>query len=155
EKLEDFFSKLQKADGADFFAKIPPSEASKWSSLVNEALQLQCQTHFGLNIQAPVPSMILNLVKCLEITQKLAHKEGAFSGYALDMSPYKEMLKDPYLDLGGLGPKIMETIENIEGASQTHLRMTTVNPGDMSLAEKGFYKQFIKDHPHLKIPEDK
>jgi hypothetical protein len=158
EKLEDLFTMLQMADEADFFAKVPPQDAERWSGLINQMFHLEMQAHFGLNIQAPLPGMILNLLKSLEITQKLAHlrgKEGGFSGYALDMKPYKEMIKDPYLDLGSLGPKITQTIENIEKASDKRLRLTTVISRKMSSVEQDFYKEFIRDHPHLKIPPDR
>lgn len=157
EKLEDFFAVLQNGDAAGFIEKIPPTDMPQWSSLINDALHHECKVQFGLNIQAPIPSKILSLIKCLEITQKLAHlrgKEGGFSGYAVDMTAFKEMIKDPYLDLGGLGPKITQTIDNIEKASEKHLRMTMVNPQQMSGEEQGFYRQFMLDHPHLKIPPD-
>lgn len=156
EKLEDFFVMLQKWDEAGF-GKLKAEDALQWSSLVNEALNLECRVHFGLNIEAPIPNMILNFVKCLEITQKLAHlrgKEGEFTDYCLDMKPYKEMFKDPYLDVGGLGPEISEVIGRIEGKGLTPLRLTTVLINQMGGAERDFYKDFIKDHPDIKIPPD-
>lgn len=142
EPLEILFLAIQRSE-------FQATDAVQWSRVVSEMLHFKMQIHLGLQQGQTLPRELFQMIKSLEIMQKLAHLNTDFTGYALDMSVYKTILRDPYLDLGSYGPQIMKSIANIEQEGAIKLNMERIVPDQMTDEEKEFYKKFLEKHPEI------
>jgi hypothetical protein len=176
EKLEDLSLLLNDAFGAIHFAeksrfwdKIPREELEEWSGMIRLLGQFATQVHFGSNTRGPLPQRLYQLLKTLEICQKLAlrnHEITCFDGYCMDMEPMRDILHDPYLDLGAVGPQMHEVLNAIEEPGSAKLRLIKTSFFDfdkekkaefLSSAEGNFLTKFLNkkklSHPDL-VEED-
>ena len=97
--------------------KIPQTDLPHWSAAIRDLTRYSFPVYFYPGKKGPLPYQILNFLKGLEITQELAYLNNAvtkFEGYSFDLDPIKDILKDPYLDLGIYAPQIFQTITAIE-----------------------------------------
>ena len=105
----DTFETLKKMDGQVYWDTLSPQEKQAWSTQIHQLTGYLYQAHFGANIKCPTSIEISNILKALSICVKLAQQNDhntVFGSYSIDMSPFRDILKDNYLNLSIEGPEI-------------------------------------------------
>lgn len=118
-QVNDHFSMILKADREDKWKDLTPEKCQQWSEFILQLGMYQFRTHFGRKHSGFRPLEILQTLKSQEIVQKLCHLNedvNHFKGFHIDTYPYREILKDAYLDLGIYAHEIFETLNRIERA---------------------------------------
>lgn len=112
--LQDAFNLLDQASEVEFWDALTPDEAKQWSPIVRDLGLIRAQTQWAQGRVAPVPRDIYNMLKSIEIGDRLYRKgdlEGHFKGFRFDTEPYEILSRDPYLSLGEYGGKIKKTLD--------------------------------------------
>ena len=147
--LQYLHSHVEQLDSSHYFDSMRDEEAEVWSRHLYEMVMLAAQVHFDLNKPGPTGCQILHLLQAIKICQKLAinnDNKTAFRSFCLDMDVVKDVLKDPYLDLGTEGSKIEDCIRAIEEAGDIRLDLTNPNHDDklLSPADQEFFRHYRK-----------
>ncbi len=129
--VREAFDLLQVLDIQNIWDNLNPSELEKWSGTIHQLTGYLCQVHFGLNLPGPTSVQILQILQALKICVKLAQnneEQTGFGSFGLEMSAFKDILKDDYLNLETEGPDIRKTINQIACRGKTLLKLTDANP---------------------------
>ncbi|HEY4832449.1 MAG TPA: hypothetical protein VIH61_07830, partial [Waddliaceae bacterium] len=136
--LNDAFGGIHFAEKCGFWDKIPLEEVEEWSGMIRLMGQFATQVHFGTDTRGPLPQRLYQLLKILKICQQLALRNRevtCFDGYCVDMAPMRDVLHDPYLDLGVVGPKMHELLNTIEKPDSKKLRLVKTSVLDFKEEE--------------------
>lgn len=134
--LQNIYFSLESADQHNFWSSKLEKDFEKWSSCLHRLCIFSTQVHFGQHRKGPNPHQILFLLKLLYRVLALARKNHEVTcidhNYAIDMVPFYDILKDPYLDLGSYGPEIKNYLIMLCGSSN----LAETRPLDLTSAKK-------------------
>lgn len=149
--LNDAFNALKAASEANFWENIPIHDAAEWSEAIQRLGLFAAQVHFGKRRKAVMPHQIVNLLQSMEICQTLAYRNNAvthFAEYSFDMEQMQNILRDPYLNLGKDGPKIVRLMDRIEGKNKKKVQLTL--PEKERKADATYFEGLVAANPSLK-----
>jgi Protein of unknown function (DUF3638) len=155
---QDLFNRFETLDMNNFWSQLNANDAEMWSWWIQQLCSYSSQVTFGLKL-ALAPSQISHILWAIKTCQQLAQKndnQTCFGNFCLDMDSFKDILQDPYLDLGSEGPKIHATIKEIENAGKTRVDLTNPNSEDMqSPNDQLFFSHYRQVHSKLFLNLDK
>ncbi len=152
-RLTDAYNHLFHLDqDAEHWKGLSILDREEWSEKIVQLVKYSAQINFA-NDEKAVPQHFLQIVKSFEICQRLAwlnDEKTKFKDFHFDMSAIRDILKDPYLDLGHTGPDLLSALDQIEGNRSNLVRLTTSTPS--GLPEKKFY---AGHEPNLSLEQTK
>ncbi len=148
--LESIFFDLAMADKNNFWSSIPQEDCEEWSRRLKLLCMFVAQVQFCLGRSGPFPRQILNLLNLLRRCQSLAYinyPKTCFKGYALQMDAFRDILRDPYLDLENEGHKIKAVIDEIESGGSCLVRLNDPSENKRQAEnDRAFFDHYRKEH---------
>ena len=148
--LQDIFNGLAHLDKNGLWDEIPLSDTEACSNAIHHFCLLTAQVQFNLNKPCLTSQQILHLLRSMKICQRLAvrnNENTTFGRYCLELDAIKDILKDPWLDLGSDGPEIRRVIQDIERPGAVQLSLT--NPAiyaRLPEGDKAFFDEYLQKH---------